>query len=137
MEKKVGLWIDHKKAVVTIFDGEEEVIKKIESRAEKHIMAGGRVPAQTPYGRMNVSADDSRERHFSRHLTTYFDKVISSIGDAKNILVLGPGEAKGEFKKHFLRKAHPGKIVGVEPADKMTDRQLLVKTRDYFKTHKK
>ena len=59
--------------------------------------------------------------------------VIACIRDAESILILGPGEAKGELKKRLERNKLGGRIVGIETIDRMTDRQIAAKVRRYFK----
>src|SRR5688500_2971969 len=84
MKKQVGLWIDHKRAVIiTLKDGKEE-IKKITSNMEKHV----RFTSEDGRG------EDTRDRQFENHLNDYYDDVIAFIRDADSILVFGPGEAK-------------------------------------------
>ena len=87
----------------------------------------------TPYEAHLVPADDSRERKFTGHLNIYYNAVIASIRDAEAILILGPGEAKGELKKRLVRNKLGGRIVGMETIDRMTDRQIAAKVRQYFK----
>jgi hypothetical protein len=79
-----------------------------------------------------VPASDSRQKTFTGQLNIYYDAVIASIRDAEAILIFGPGEAKGELKKRLERDNLGGRIVGIETADKMTDRQIAAKVREYF-----
>lgn len=50
----------------------------------------------------------------------------------QGILMFGSGEAKGELKKRLERNDLDGLIVGIETADKMTDRQIAAKVRQHF-----
>jgi len=79
-----------------------------------------------------VPADDSRERTFTGHLNIYYEAVIACLRDAESILIFGPGEAKGELKKRLEKSKLGGRIAGVEIVDKMTDRQIAAKIRQYF-----
>ncbi len=63
-------------------------------------------------------------------------KVIESIRDAESILILGPGEGKGELKKRLVRNKLGGRIVGIETIDRMTDRQMAAKVRRYFQENR-
>src|SRR3990172_688460 len=120
MRTKVGLWIDHRKAiVVTVTDKGEEIVLII-SAFEKQRRRSGDSPLKGPYESQQVRADDSRERKFTGHLNIYYDAVIACIGDAKSILIFGPGEAKGELKARLERSNLGGRITGVETVDKMT-----------------
>jgi hypothetical protein len=80
-----------------------------------------------------VRADDSRERKFTGHLNIYYDAVIACIRDAESILIFGPGEAKGELQKRIKKTNLGGRIVDIETVDKMTDRQIESKVRQYFR----
>jgi hypothetical protein len=48
------------------------------------------------------------------------------------MLVFGPGEAKGELTKCFEKHNRGHCIVAAESVDKMTDRQIAAKVREYF-----
>jgi hypothetical protein len=126
--KKAGLWIDHKKAVIVTITDKGEEIKQIDSNVERqpHRDADSRSQSK------RIPADDTRERAFTGHLDIYYDEVISYIHDAELILLLGPGEAKGEIKKRMENKKFHGRIADVETADKMTDPQIAAKVRQYF-----
>ena len=125
MKKQVGLWIDHKKAVlVFLTDGQEEV-KTIESNMEKHVRFSGSSAEEG-------SADDMRDRQYAGHLDKFYDDVITHIHDAEAILLMGPGEAKGEFRKLLESKELGGRVVAVETVDKMTDGQIAAQVRHTF-----
>jgi hypothetical protein len=132
MKKEVGLWIDHRKAVIVVITDKGEEIKLIVSKVEKQLRRSGGSPLKGPHEASQVPADDSRERAFTGHLNIYYDAVIASIRDAEAILILGPGEAKVELKKRLESEELGGRIVGIETVDKMTDRQIVAKVRQRF-----
>ena len=125
MKRKIGLWIDHRKAVIVIVTSKGEETKIIESNMEKHVRfsGGSSEPGQ---------AEDVRDRQFNNDLNIYYDDVIAFIGDAKSILIFGPGEAKKELKKRMEGEEPKERIVDIETVDKMTDRQIAAKVRDHF-----
>jgi len=127
MKKIAGLWIDHRKAVIAVVSDEGEEIKTIESIVEKH----PGVHSTTPYESQKVQADDSREREFTGHLRGYYDETIAAVRGADLILIFGPGEAKGELKKRLEKDKVDARVVSVEAADKMSDRQIVSKVREY------
>jgi len=122
MKKTVGLWIDHKKAVIVFVAGKDTEIEFISSNIEKHHRQSG---VATP-------ADDVRQRGLTGHLNSFYDEVVSCIRNAESILILGPGEAKGELKKRLEKGNLSGRIVGIEISDKITDPQLVALVRDHF-----
>ncbi len=126
MKKEVGLWIDHRQAVMVSVTAEGEEIRCISSNLEKHVRyAGG---AASAHG----SAEDQRDRQFAGHLDKYYDEVVRCIGDAESILIFGPGEAKGELEKRLDSADLGARIVGVEAADKMTDAQITAQVLQRF-----
>jgi hypothetical protein len=124
MKKKVGLWIDHRKAVIVGLTGDLEEINSIISNMEKHVRFSGEAQSDT--------GEDIRDRKFTNDLNKYYDEVISFIGDAESILIIGPGEAKVELKKRIERETKIGRVVDLETADKMTEPQIAAKVRQHF-----
>ena len=122
MKTTVGLWIDHRKAIIVFLTGEEEEIKQIKSDVEK---------PGNPSG-SSVRADDLLQNEFTEHLNKYYDEVISLLRNAETILILGPGEAKGELRKRLESSSLKGREVAVETVDKMTENQIVAKVREYF-----
>ena len=125
MNKEIGLWIDHRKAVIVIVSDEGEQVREIISHVNKHVRFSSG-------GSADGSSEDMRDRQFDNHLNNYYDEVIAAIRDGDSILVFGPGEAKGELEKRLESEGLKGHIVGVETADKMTDRQIAAKVRQRF-----
>ena len=68
MKKEIGLWIDHREAVIVSITHEGEETKRIISDMEKHIRFSG--------GAEMSSAEDMRDRKFTNHLNKYYDEVI-------------------------------------------------------------
>jgi len=135
MKRKVGLWIDHKKALIVAITDTGEETKLIISRVEKQLGHSDAIRSATPYGSRQGMAGDIRDRKFTGHLNMYYDAVIASIRDAESILIFGPGEAKGELKKRLDSNKLGGRIVGIETIDKMTDGQIAAKVRQHFQEH--
>ncbi|MGB8644811.1 MAG: hypothetical protein WCF84_06210 [Anaerolineae bacterium] len=127
MDRKVGLWIDHRKAVIVILTAEGQETREIDSSMEKHVRFAGGSHADG-----SQSAEDVRDRGFANHLGKYYDDVIACIRDAESIQIFGPGEAKGELEKRLANQGFGGRVVGIETVDKMTDRQIAAKVRQHF-----
>jgi len=132
MSTKVGLWINHRKAVILAVTDQGEATRLIISKVDKQLGRSGGARSTTPYESQQVPADDSRERKFKARLNIYYDAVIASIREAEYILIFGPGEAKGELKKRLEGDKLGGRIVSIETVDKMTDRQIAAKVRQHF-----
>lgn len=132
MKTKVGLWIDHRKAIVVALTDKGEEIRLIISKVERQIRRAPSSRSGGPFESQAVQSDDRQQRAFTGHLNIYYDAVIACIRDAESILIFGPGEAKGELKKRFKKNNTSGRIVGVETVDKMTDHQIAAKVRQRF-----
>jgi len=97
-----------------------EEMHTIDSGMEQHVRYSGGKP------------EDQQEHRFTNHLKEYYAKVIALLHDADSILILGPGEAKGELQTRLGAESPGAHIVGVETVDKMTDHQIAAKIRQHF-----
>ena len=132
MRTKVGLWIDHRKAIVVAVTDKGEETGLIISKVEKHLSRSGDSPLEGPHDSQQVPADDSRQRRLTGQLNIYYDAVIACIRDAESILIFGPGEAKGELQKRLNKDNLDRRIAGMETVGKMTDHQITAKVRHDF-----
>ncbi len=128
----MGLWIDHRKAVIVFLVGQEEEIKLVRSNVEKQIQRAADSRSGGPFESQAVPSDDRQQREFTGHLNSYYNEIVSCIRDVESILIFGPGEAKGELKKHLEHQRLGERIVDIETVDKMTEPQIAAKVRQYF-----
>jgi hypothetical protein len=125
MKSQIGLWIDHRKAVIVTLTDKGEQTRRITSHMEKHVrFASG--------DSEDGSAEDVRDRQFKSHLNTFYDNVVACLRGAETIQIFGPGEAKGELEARLEKEGLKGRIVEIETVDKMTDRQIAAKVRRRF-----
>ena len=132
MKKEIGLWLDHRDAIIVILTDGGEEIKHITSSSGKHIRYSGSSHSKTPEGLKEVTSEDQRDRKFDNQLNKFYDELIASIRDADSIQIFGPGEAKGELETRLKHEQIKGQILTVETVDKMTDRQIAAKVREHF-----
>ena len=125
MNKKVGLWLDHNKAVIVSISNNGEERRIITSDMEHYDRYSNNAPG-------DGSTEDVRDRRFWNHLGEFYDKVIAQIGDAKSIQIFGPGEAKNELKKRLEGEGMLDNIVSVDDAEILTDRQVAKRVRERF-----
>jgi hypothetical protein len=118
---------------VSITD-EGETIERVKSNVERKVrLSGGSRTAKTPYGPQQVAVDGKQEDRIKRQLREYYQEIIRRIQDANQILILGPGEAKIEIKKEIQKSRELAlSKISVEPADKMTEKQIAAKVRQFF-----
>lgn len=113
IKTEIGLWIDHRKAVVVIISDEVEEVREISSKMEKHVRYSNDTSE-------DGSSEDVRDRQYKNHLNNFYDAVIVVIRDRDSVQIFGPGEAKGELKKRLESEEFKGHILATETVDKMT-----------------
>lgn len=128
----VGLWIDHRKAVIVSMTIHGDTTRTIVSRADKQLGRFGGIRSTLPYEAQMVPADMRQEHHFHGQLAIYYDTVIAAIRSADAILVFGPGEAKVELRSRLAKSPRSGRVVEFETVDKMTDREIAAKVWQHF-----
>ena len=131
MTNRVGLWIDRKQAVIVALDDTRASVTRLQSGAQ-HLEYRGAPRPKTGYSAQYSKGDDQLDQQYLQHLDKYYKQVVSHLRAATSILIFGPGEAKSDLRKHLGRQKAPGRLVVMEPADKMTDRQILAKVRKHF-----
>jgi len=69
----------------------------------------------------------------------FFHRIAQEMSDAKELMIMGPGIAKDEFRNHCEKHHHTNlakAIVGIEPmVAHPTKALMLEKARDFFKHH--
>jgi len=125
MNHNVGIWIDHKKAVIVSATADRVTTKTLESEV------GPR--ARYSEGSQDAGGEKKHEERYGQHLDRYYDEVISQLGQSEALFIFGPGEAKLQLKERLLRsKGLPERIVGIETADKLTDPQIVAKVKEHY-----
>jgi hypothetical protein len=130
MGPRIGLWVDHKKAIIVSITEYGEEISHVISKVEKQARRSGDSPLKGAYDSYQVPPEDRKQNAYTRHLNIYFDAVIAVIRNAEEIFIFGPGEAKIELKKRLEKKKMTERIRGFEAVDKMTDRQFALMIRE-------
>jgi uncharacterized protein YjaZ len=125
MSKKVGLWLDRKKAVIVSITNHGEERRIITSDMEHYVLYSSVVPG-------DGSPENLRDRRFWNHLGEYYDKIIAHISDATEIQIFGPEVAKYELQKHLESEGLSEHIVSIEDAGKLTDHQIVTRVEKRF-----
>ena len=124
MNDKVGIWIDHKRAVIVSASASGVTTKTLESEVGAH-------PRYS--GQQDSGGEKKYEARHGQHLDRYYDDVISQLGQPEAFLIFGPGEAKLELKERLSRSQElSGRILHVETTDKLTDPQIVAKVKEHF-----
>lgn len=125
MDKKVGLWLDRKKAVIVSIANNIEAKRIITSDMEHYVLYSTVVPG-------DGAPEEIRDRRFWNHLGEYYDQIIAHIRDATEIQIFGPEEAKYELQKRLEDEGLVEHIVSVEDTGKLTDLQIATKVQQRF-----
>ena len=132
MKNEVGLWVDHRKAVIVKLEDKKETIQIILSTMEKHTRFSTGSHSDTPNDVNGSTAEDIRDRQYNLHLGRYYSEIAFNIREADSIMLFGPGEAKVEFAAYLKKEKLENKIAKIDTVDKMTDRQISAKVHDFF-----
>lgn len=90
-----------------------------------------------------LQADSHGHRHATdpnkqHDVNKFFHSVAERLNGTQELLLIGPGTAKQEFR-HHLEKHHHAQlakaVVGVENADHPTEPQIRAFARKFFKTY--
>ena len=79
MKTRVGLWIDHRKAVVVALTEKGGEMGLILSRVERQLRRTGDSPLRGRCEPESVPAEDVRQRVFTGHLNMYYGAVAASL----------------------------------------------------------
>ena len=114
------VWIDHLHATVIDFTVDDQHIAVVERE-------GGQRQVHRKSG-LPGAGKPGPDHHF-------YDEVATALGDAREILIVGPGSAKLEFRKDLdtRHKVVAGRVVGIESADHPSNGELLAFAKKYFK----
>ena len=125
MNKRAGLWLDRKKAVIVSSANNIEAKRIITSDMEHFVLYSKNIPG-------DGAPEDIRDRRFWNHLDEYYAKIIAHIRDATEIQIFGPGEAKNELQHHLETAGLSKYIVSVEDAGELTNIQITTKVQKRF-----
>ncbi len=133
MDKSVGMWVDHKRAYLVQIVDSEESAKEILATHEDIEVQQGKTKSPTGYGLQEFSQEKTIQHRRQAELRNYYHRIMTELKSASRIYIFGPGEAKNELVKEMQKtNGIAGKIVAVEPADKMTSNQIAAKVRKRF-----
>lgn len=132
----MGVWIDHRQAILVTTTEAGEETAGVNSNVEKQLRRTGDSPLKGAYEAARVPPDDRRQNAFSEHLNCYYDAVIERLRPASAILIFGPGEAKQELRGRLDREHLGERVVAVETEDQMTQPRIEAKVRAFFASYR-
>jgi len=135
MDKNIGLWIDHKQAYLIRY--ERKKVETIPSNVEPRTHFSGGIRIGGTYNQ-GLDSELRYNDRYKTQLNKYFSRVATILQEADSIFIMGPGEAKLELKKTLEKnKSLYKKLRKIEPADKMTENQMIAYVREFFSKNSK
>ncbi len=123
MSHDVGVWIDHKKAVIVSIAAGQVTTRTLESEVSAH----------PRYSGFQSGGEKKYEERHNQDLDRYYDDVIGQLGKPDALLLFGPGEAKLQLKERLSRsRGSSESIIAVESTDKLTDPQIVAKVKEHY-----
>ncbi|MDP2293513.1 MAG: translational machinery protein [Actinomycetota bacterium] len=114
------VWVDHQHATVIDFTVDDKHVVTIASETgQRKLHRRSGIPGS------GKAATDH----------VFYDEVAEALGNAREILIVGPGSAKSEFHRDLQARHAPIAtcVVGVESVDHPSDGELLAYAKKYFK----
>ena len=125
MGQAVGVWVDHKKAVIVSIAAGEVTTRTLTSGVGAH-------PHYS--GSQDGGGEKKYEERHNQDLDRYYDDVIGQLGKPDAVLLFGPGEAKLQLEERLGRSKLPSEcIVSIESTDKLTDPQIVAKVKEHYR----
>jgi len=131
MSKRAGVWIDHARAEIVILKDRQASTRTIRADVAGHRKSTGQQGMPLP-GHVGGGAGSADERRREHQLQRYYEQVALALEGAGEVLILGPGEAPGELKKHIESRSKRHSAISVRTSDKLTEEQLIAEVRDFF-----
>jgi len=131
----IGVWIDHRDAFIVNVSRRNAEITHLTSNVERQLRRSTVAPYDvTPdrHGAQVTPADDSQQRAYTVHLSRYYHEIIEKLRPADSLLIMGPGEAKGELEKLCRKEGPEDRVLSMETVDNMSEGQMVEKFRQHF-----
>ena len=134
MSKKIGIWIDHKEAVLVSIENGTAAVRRVESEVGTRFSPSGGWKAGGTSVAQSIVKEQTADERRKHHLHAYYQELIKAVGVANGVFIFGPGEAKNELIKEIKKIKVPHiTIAEVETCDKMTEPQIAAKVKAFFK----
>jgi len=159
MKKKVGVWIDTEKAVIISLNGVEHRANILNSQPGERIGKSPKIshdsyqvissPIQTKLRLPGDTKEFARSgnQHYSTEIKNmhklknvknqFFKNILQGIKDVDELVLFGPSLIKKEFEAIMCKypQIH-SRLLSVEAADVMTDKQMVQWVESYFRSAK-
>ena len=134
MEIQTGIWLDKEKAIIINLKEGNHTIKQLASNITTRERFRGEGKRFGRFGSQFLSLESKKRNMVKNQSEEYLKNIISEIKSVDKLVVFGPAEMKTQLEKAILKDSQISKkLVAVEPADNMTENQLVAWVKDYYK----
>ena len=134
MKRKSGIWIDTKKAMIVLLEEEDEKVIYIYSFIESRERIPGETKWFTRFGNRFLNFEKKKENRKNNAVRNYLAKVVNEVRGTDELVLYGPAEIKKELEKLIRQDAQlSAKLKAVEPADSMTENQVVALVKNYYR----
>lgn len=135
MKKKMGIWIDHKKAIIVSLNGEKENVIEIESNIENAVYHDKEGNKGTFSGSHHGNSETKFDERKINQLNDFLKEVIAKIKETDELFVFGPAETKTKLEqKIYSEKSFDiSKLKSVATADSnMSSNQIIAMVKEFY-----
>jgi hypothetical protein len=129
----VGIWIDSTRAVIATPRGEHTITVPFDG--ERHGAFSGSAGHPGSHAPETGGSEKRFEARHGQALERFYDGVIARIGHPDQVLVFGPGETKLHLRQRLAAMVAPAPEIAVEPAETMSDAQVIAHVARHFGVH--
>lgn len=137
LDKNLGMWVDHREAILVWLKGDKDLVERIESNVDSRFRPSGGWKASGSSVAQSISKEQNADERRNHQLHDFYQAVIKKLDKADTLFLFGPGQAKLELVKEMEKiKGRRNIVAAVEPADRLTENQLVAKVRAFFSVSK-
>lgn len=125
MNAKLGIWIDHKKAVIVSVARDHSAVTRLQSSVRPH---------RHYHGAQDGGGEKKYEARHEQGVAHFVDAVARHVERGDEVLILGPGESKSALARRIRKiKSLKGVATTTTAADKLTEPQLVAAIRRRYR----
>lgn len=132
MTGKIGIWIDHRQAVIVRATADGVHATTLESHIGSHPRYAARAGVSSHEAEEPEGGEKRYEERYNQQLDRYYDEVIRQLGHPAAILVIGPGEAKLQLKERLRRSTGMPEGIVVDTTDRLTEPQIVARVKAHY-----
>lgn len=125
MNAKLGIWIDHKNAVIVSVARDHSTVTRLRSSIRPH----GHY-----HGAQDGGGEKKYEARHAQRLAHFFDAVARHLEPGDEVVILGPGESKSALARRIRGMKSLKRVsAATRSAGRLTERQLVASIRQRYR----